>query len=157
MNLVLLKFKSFCIQKHLHLLCLLRKTFLSLNWANLVSYSFSKPFLLKPDRLRYYLQAIKFILFSAQVLTNAGRWYHYHNLRNRTVSSSKRIPSSPFCESLAQYPEANDYFFFFFLFLRLPFSLSHKTQHLKKVKIMASSPITSWQTEKEESVTDFIF
>ena len=34
-----------------------------------------------------------------------------------------------------------------------------KTQHSKKLKIMASSPITSWQIDEEtmETVTDFIF
>ena len=34
-----------------------------------------------------------------------------------------------------------------------------KIQHSKKTKIMASDPITEWQTgrEKVETVTDFIF
>ena len=29
--------------------------------------------------------------------------------------------------------------------------------NIKKAKIIASGPITSWQTEKEEALTDFLF
>ena len=63
------------------------------------------------------------------------------------------FPSETHKDSKFLYILANTFFFF------LNYNHSSLKLSIQKIKIMASGPITSWQTdgEKVETVTDFIF